>query len=391
MQRTAQDWLVLTQLTHHDATAVGIVTGLQFAPQLLLLPWTGYASDHFDRRRLLMVTQIAMGLLALSLGLLTVLGIVKLWEVYIFAGLLGCAAAFDAPARQTFVSEIVGEVDLSNAVGLSSTSFNAARMIGPAAAGVLIAGVGEGWVFVMNAATYVAVLLSLLALRIGDLHTSTRASKGGLGDGFRYVMRRPDLKAILVMLAIFGTFGLNFPIYISTMSVTVFQAGASRYGLLSSVMAIGSVVGALLSARRAQPRMSLLFTGTAIFGFGMALAAVMPNYWLFATVLVGIGITAQTITTTATSTVQLSTDPAMRGRVMALLLAVTLGGTLIGSPFTGWVADRFGPRWALAIGATAGLTAALVGLRYLVVHRHLRLRLTAGRPRLILDDLKPVA
>ncbi|MGH8820897.1 MAG: MFS transporter, partial [Rhodoferax sp.] len=278
MQRTAQDWLVLTGLTHNNATAVGIVMSLQFGPQILLLPWTGFAADHFDRRKLLIATQAAMGVLALALGLLTVTGLVQLWHVYVFALLLGCVSAFDTPARQTFVADLVGEADLSNAVALNSTSFNAARMIGPAIAGVLIAAVGSGWVFLINAASFAAVLCSLSFLRVGELHRTSGITRvrGGLADGFRYVWNRPDLKAIVLMLFLVGTFGLNFPIFISTMAVTVFHAGAGQYGALASIMATGSVAGALLAARREKPRLTLLLVGAAVFGFGCALAAVMP-------------------------------------------------------------------------------------------------------------------
>jgi MFS family permease len=363
MQRIAQDWLVLTQLTHNNATAVGVVTALQFGPQVLLLPITGFAADHLDRRKLLMATQAAMGALALGLGALTIAGLVQLWHVYLFAFLLGCVSAFDAPARQTFVSELVVEADVSNAVALNSTSFNAARMIGPAIAGGLIAAVGSGWLFLINAASFVAVLCSLSLLRIGELHPRTRAvrTRGSLAEGFRYIWKRPDLKAILLMLFLIGTFGLNFPIFISTMSVKVFHGGAGQYGLLTSIMAAGSVAGALLSARREKPSMAVLLAGAAMFGFGCALAAIMPTYWLFAIALIVIGASAQTFTTTVLSTVQLSTEPVMRGRVVAILLAIAMGGTPIGAPVVGWVADRFGPRWALAIGAASGITAAIIG------------------------------
>jgi MFS family permease len=367
MQRTAQDWIVLTMLSDHSATAVGIVMALQFGPQMLLLPVTGLAADRLDRRKLLCCTQAVMGLLALSLGLLTLCGAARLWHVYLFAFLLGCTSAFDAPARQTFVAELVGEEDLPNAVGLNSASFNAARMIGPAAAGLLIAGVGAGWVFLLNAASFVAVIVSLRRLRVADLHRRPLTPRGvsGLADGARYVWARPDLKATLSMLFIFATFGLNFPIYISTMAVGVFHADAGGYGLLSSAMAVGSVSGALLSAGRERPRFTLLVLAAAVFGVGCAGAALMPNQWLFAGVLVVLGVAAQTFNTTTNTLVQLSTEPAMRGRVMAILLALLLGGTPLGAPLIGHVADSFGARWAMGVGALAGLAVAAMGWVYL--------------------------
>ena len=367
MQRTAQDWIVLTELTDHNATAVGIVMGLQFGPQILMLPLTGFVADNMDRRKVLLCTQGAMGLLALGLGLLVVGGLVQLWHVYVFAFLLGCAAAFNSPARQTFVAELVDERQLPNAVGLNSTSFNAARMIGPAAAGALIAGVGSGWVFIINALSFVAVLGSLLFLRADRLRPNDRSTRarGNLLDGFRYVWRRPDLKVVLLMLFLIGTFGLNFSIFISTMSVTVFHAGAAEYGLLTSMMAAGSVLGALTVAARPAPGIPVLLAGAAVFGIGCAVAAMMPSYLLFGIALVVIGIAAQTFTTSTNSLAQTSTEPGMRGRVISILLAIALGGTPVGAPIVGWVADTFGPRWALGVGAASGILSAVVAAIYL--------------------------
>jgi MFS family permease len=243
-------------------------------------------------------------------------------------------------------------------------------------------------VFLINALSFVAVLGSLRMLRLSELHLKPRAvrSRGSFVEGFKYVWTRPDLKAALLMLFLIGTFGLNFPIFISTMSVTAFHAGASQYGLLSSTMAIGSVTGALLSARRARPRMALLLGAAAVFGVGCAAAAAMPNYVLFGMALVVIGVSTQTFTTSTNSLVQLSTEPAMRGRVIAILLAIALGGTPLGAPVVGWVADRFGPRWALGVGAASGIAAAFVGLLYLIKYRNFRVFMENGRVRYSVDE-----
>jgi MFS family permease len=371
MQRTAQDWIVLTELTDRNATSMGIVMGLQFGPQLLMLPLTGYAADHFNRRKLIFCTQVAMGLLALGLGLLTVTGLVKLWHVYIFAFLLGCAAAFDAPARQTFVAELVEERDLPNAVGLNSTSFNAARMFGPALAGLLISAVGSGWVFLINAVSFLAVLGSLVALHPHRLRPTQRAvrTRGSFAEGFRYVLRRSDLKLILFMLFVISTFGLNFTIFISTMAVKVFGAGAGQYGILTSMLAAGSVTGALMTAARAKPSIAVLLVGALMFAAGCTAAALMPSYFLFGAMLFVIGISVQTLTTTTSTLVQTSTEPAMRGRVIAILMAIIFGGTPIGSPIAGWIADHFGPRWALGVGSLSGLVAAVAAAIYLAKTR----------------------
>jgi len=370
MQRIAQDWLVLTQLTHRDASALGIVMGLQFAPQLLLLPWTGSAADRLNQRKLLMLTQAAMGVLALALGVLTIAGTVRLWHVYVFAFLSGCAAALDAPVRQTFVAEMVGDADLPNAVALNSMSFNAAHMIGPAVAGLLIAGVGLGWAFLLNGLSFAAVLISMSFFRLSELRTSARAHRTASGflEGLRYVWKRPDLRAILIMLFLIGTFGMNFPIFISTMAVNVFHSDARGFGLLSSIMAVGTLSGALFAASRRNPSLPSLLVGAGVFGIGCTLAALAPGYWWFGAALVVIGAAGLIFTNGTNSIMQLSTEPAMRGRVMALRVGIALGGAPIGAPIVGWVANRFGPRWALGVGAAAGL-AAVLAAAYVLARR----------------------
>jgi len=371
MQRVSQDWLVLTQLTHHDASALGIVTGLQFAPQLLFLPWTGSAADRLNQRKLLMFTQATMGVLALALGAVTVAGAVRLWQVYVFAFLSGSAAALDAPVRQTFVAEMVGDEDLPNAVALNSTSFNAAQMIGPAVAGVLIAHIGIGWAFLLNGISFGAVLISMSFFRRSELRTSARAhrSTAGFLEGFRYVWSSAELRAILIMLFLIGTFAFNFPIFISTMAVNVFHSNASGFGLLSSIMAIGTLSGALFSAGRRRPGLRSLLIGACVFGVGCTLAALAPGYWWFAVALVVVGAAALTFTNGTNSIMQLSTEPTMRGRVMALRVGVALGGMTIGAPIVGWVANRFGSRWSLAVGAGACFVAALVAAYVLARRR----------------------
>jgi MFS family permease len=370
MQRIAQDWLVLTQLTHHDASALGIVIGLQFAPLLLLLPWTGSAADRLDQRKLLMASQAAMGILALILGVLTITGIVQLWHVYVLAFLSGSALALDAPVRQTFVAEMVGDDDLPNAVALNSMSFNSAQMIGPAVAGLLIAGVGLGWAFLLNGLSFAAVLISMSFFRRSELHPNPRAHRtsGGFLQGLRYVWNRPDLGAILLILFLIGTFGFNYPIFISTMAVNVFHTDARGFGLLSSLMAVGTLTGSLFAASRMKPSMSSLLAGAGVFGLGCGLAALAPGYWWFAVALMIVGAAALTFVNGTNSMMQLSTEPAMRGRVMALRVSIALGGTPVGAPIVGWVANHFGPRWSLALGAGAAFTTVLVAA-YVLAHR----------------------
>jgi MFS family permease len=389
MQRTAQDWLVLAELTRHSAVAVGVVMSLQFGPPILLMPLAGLASDRCDRRKLLIATQSGMGILALGLGLLTVTGVVALWQVYLFAGLSGCVSAFDSPARQTFVAELVGDDDLPNAVALNASLFNAAQLIGPAVAGLMIAAIGTGGVFLINAASFVAVIAALLRLRLGELHPMHKAAQQGAGivEGFRYVRGRPELAVALTMLFLVGTYGLNFPVFVSTMAVTVFHGDASLYGALSSTMAVGSVIGALLTAGRDKPSLTVLMVSALAFGVSCAVAAAMPGPWWFGAVLIAVGALAQTFTTSTNSLVQLRTEPAMRGRVMAIYMGIFLGCTPLGAPLVGWVADAFGPRWSLAVAAAAGVAGASVAARHLLRSRSRAVPPSAG-PQ---PDAEPVA
>jgi MFS family permease len=381
MQRIAQDWLVLTELTDDDATAVGVTMALQFGPQLLLLPVTGLVADRIDRRRLLMLTQIAMAALGFGLAALTLTGVATLWMVYALALGLGIAAAFDAPARQAFVSELVPTSHLSNAVALNSASFNGARLIGPAVAGLLIAWVGVGWVFLINAVTFGAVLLSLALLHTEQFTTFDRPprKRGQLLEGFRYVRRRPDIVLVLTMIAILGTIGFNFPIFISAMARIEFGEGAGEYGVLSSVVAIGSVTGALLSARRERPRLRTISLAAAGFGASLTAAALMPEPVTFGVALVLVGLSGLTVMTTANGYVQTTTAPAMRGRVMALYIAIFMGGTPVGAPLVGWVADTLGPRWSLGLGAASGFVAAGIAAVYWIRVRQVRLAWDGAR------------
>lgn len=359
MQRVAQDWLVLTVLSHDSGVAVGVITALQFAPILLLSAWAGLLADRVPRRALMFGTQAAQGLLAVGLGILVLGGHVQLWHVAIFATLLGCVSAIDAPVRQIFVAELVPMEKLSNAVGLNSASFHASRMIGPGLAGLLIAAVGTGWVFIINGASFVATIVVLFLMRPQLMHRLPRAPRasGQIREGLRYVRNRSDIIVIFCVVSVVSTFGLNFQLTSAMMARVEFGRGPGEYGLLGSVMAIGSVAGALLAARRERPRVRLVVG--AAFGFGIAegVLALMPNYAWFAVACIPVGFASLTMMTAANTAIQMTTEPTMRGRVMALYMIVFLGATPVGSPIVGWIAEVFGPRWSLGVGA---ITALLV-------------------------------
>jgi MFS family permease len=368
MQRIAQDWLVLTQLTNNSGVAVGVTTGLQFAPMLFLAPVAGAVADRFDRRKVLLGTQISSGVLALILGLLVVTDVAQLWHVYVLATLLGIVAAIDAPARQAFVSELVPIEDLPNAVGLNSASFHSGRLIGPGIAGLLINWIGTGPVFLINAATFGAVVLSLTRMRRSELRAQPKhGGKGSVRAGLAYVRHRPDLVLILAIVGMVGTFGLNFQITSALMARLVFDKGAGQYGILGSIMAIGSLGGALIAARREHPRLRLVIGATFAFGVFSGIAAVMPTYWAFAVSLIPVGLSSLTLMTAANATIQMSVAPALRGRVMALYMAIFMGGTPIGAPIIGWIGSEFGARYTILLGSAVSLltaVAAVLWVRY---------------------------
>ncbi|HEY6800298.1 MAG TPA: MFS transporter [Agromyces sp.] len=374
MQATAQNWVVLTELTDNDALAVGITMALQFAPQLLLVPITGLIADRFDRRKTLMFTQGSLMVLGLGLGLLLLSGAAELWHLYAFALLLGIVNAVDTPVRQTFVADLVSSSHMSNAVALNSASFNTARLIGPAVAGFLIVLVGSGWVFIINAVTFIAMLGALAMLGGDRLIREPRAARapGQFIAGFRYAIKRPDLVIVFIIVFLVGAFGMNFPIFSSTMAVE-FGRGAGEYGLLSSILAIGSLTGALLAARRERARMRVIISASGFLAVAALVSAVMPTFWTFAASTVLIGFSIVTLLTTANGYVQTTTEPVLRGRVMALYMAILVGGTPLGAPIVGGVADAFGPRWALGVASIAAAVAGLIGLGWLIFSRGMRL------------------
>ncbi|WP_405645444.1 MFS transporter [Streptomyces sp. NBC_00019] len=363
MQRIAQDWLVLS-LTG-SSTAVGVTTALQFLPMLLFGLYGGVLVDRLPKRPTLLVTQSAMAVTGLALAFLTLSGHVEVWHVYLAAFAVGLATVVDNPARQTFVSEMVGPDQLQNAVSLNSANFQSARLIGPAVAGLMITGVGTGWAFLANGMSFVAPIAGLLLMRSRDLHVVERAprGKGQLREGLHYVAGRPDLIWTIVLVGFVSTFGFNFPVYLSAFADDVFHAGAGSYSLFNTLMAVGSLAGALLAARRGTARMRVLVAGAVAFGTLEIVAALAPSLWLFALLMVPIGMFGMTVNVTANSSVQLSTDPAMRGRVMSLYMMVFMGGAPLGAPIAGWITDAYGVRAGLAAGGVIAASAAVtIGL-----------------------------
>lgn len=368
MQRVAQDWLVLVVLGG-GAPAVGITTGLQFLPFLLVAPFGGLLADRLRKRRLLIFTNSFLGAIGLILGTLVLTGVAEIWHVYVLAFLLGVGTALDNPARQSYVSELVAVDDVPNAVALNSASFNAARLIGPALSGILIGVIGTGWVFVVNGLSFLSPILSLLLLRRTEERRRSREGEGSaltrLREGVSYVRSRPDIVMVLVILFGLGTFGMNFQMTTALMATEVFDKGPSEYGILGSIMAIGTLSGALIAARRRVPRRRLIVGGTVVFGLLEVATGLMPSYIPFAVALVPLGVAAMTVMTAANAYVQMTVPQHVRGRVMALYMMIFMGGTPFGAPVIGWIADLFGARWSLLGGGALTVVSTLLAVVFL--------------------------
>jgi MFS family permease len=360
MQRVAQDWLVL-DLSGSSGVALGITTGLQFLPYLLFSLWGGSMADRFDRRRLLIMTQGLMGGLAIVLGVIAIKGFATVELVYVLAFLLGCAAAIDNPARQAFVNEIVGPDSLHNAISLNSASFNLARLAGPALAGVLVALIGSGWVFIVNGATFAVTIGALLLMRTTELFPQIR-ERGTVRmvEGLRYVRERRDIILVLTLLFGVATFGLNYQLTMALMARLQFHLGAAEFGLMSTALAAGALVGSLLAARRQRATLRLVVGSALTFGIVEVAVGFSPTYAVMLAVLPFAGIMAMTFTTSAQSYLQARSDSWVRGRVMGIFTLVFFGGTPLGAPVIGWSADAFGPRSGLIGGGLLTAVWALV-------------------------------
>lgn len=367
MHAVALGLLVLSDQLHGNGFNVGVVTALQFLPMLLLGSWGGLIVDRVDKRHLLYITQAASGVLALTLGLLVALGTVTMWQVYLISTLIGVVNLFDNPARQTFVSEMVGRDLMPNAISLNSVVMNSARVIGPALGGILIFTVGLAACFLFNAASYVAVLAALFMMRPADLHKRpvVARAKGQVREGLRYAWSTRELRDPLLAMAVVGIFAFNFTTTLPLLATRTFHGGAGTYSLLIAAMGIGAVIGGLMVAHRSRPSTALLSIIGVSFGFMLLLVAGAPTEVVAIAAIVLMGVCSISFIATANATIQLQADPSMRGRVMALYAIAFLGSTPIGAPLVGWVADVTNPRVAIALGGAATLAACLpLALRY---------------------------
>lgn len=367
MQRIAQDWLVL-ELTG-SGTILGIVTALQFLPALFLSLPSGKLADRHSKRKLLVATNALAGSTALVLGVLVVTDLVQVWHVIVLAMLLGIAGAIDAPIRQAFVSELVGREDLPNAIGLNSANFNAGRLVGPGLAGVIIAAVGTGPAFLINALTYPIVIGALILMNSQTLYKFERASKtDGVRSALKYVKTRPDLVAAMTLIFIVGAFGFNFQVVTALMARVEFGLGASAFGFFGTMIAVGTVTGAVTLARAKEgPKLDFIIKAAIAFGIVEVIASQMPTYWMFAGILPLAGFAAMMVMANANAYVQSSVPDQLRGRVMGLYLMIFLGGSPLGSPIIGKISQDFGARYGLAAGGTVCAIAGLI--IYLIVKK----------------------
>ncbi|MDR3128520.1 MAG: MFS transporter, partial [Bifidobacteriaceae bacterium] len=366
LQATAQDWVVLRDFSNQSAMAVGITLAFQFSPQVLLVPVSGYVTDRVPNlKTLLIITQTLLGLCALTLGTCILFHIASLSLVYYLALITGITAAFDGPARQTFINDLVPSKHLANAVSLGSAIFNAARMVGPAAAGLLITIVNSGWAFIINGISFSVTIIVLLFIKVDPsisdrekiVHKETESSTQmpGLLDGFKYIFKRVDIFIIIISMFFVSTFAFNFPIFISKMSLSVFNIGSAGYGFLSTVLACGSVAAALIMARVSNPKIHIMLLCGAAYSVVGLILSLASNEFYFACLLPLVGFVGQTFTQSANGYVQLYTKPAMRGRVLSVYLAAFWGGSPIGGPIIGLITDTLGPRVAIVIGTASGV------------------------------------
>jgi MFS family permease len=364
MERVAQSWLVL-ELTD-SGTAVGTVAALQFLPILLLSPLGGAMADRYDKRRILYVTQSMAAISGLGLGIAVLADVISLWMIYASALLLGLSSAFDNPARQTFVEEMVGRTQLSNAVSLNTTLVNAARVVGPAVAGFLIVGVGIGWCFVLNGVSYLALITALLMMNPDEFHHHTARPtgdrRGRIREGFRYAIRTPHVRATLILITVAGLFVYEYSVVLPIFARFTFGGDADMFATMSSTMGAGAVVGGLMAASRVTQVPVLLARSALIFGTIQILVSISPNVWLAYALLVVLGGCSVTFISTANTTLQLSSDPEMRGRVMGLYVLGFFGTTPFGGPLMGWIGEHFSPRWSLAVGGITLILAAIYAL-----------------------------
>ena len=372
-QRTAQDWLVLTELTNNDAVAVGISLSLQFGPIFILGPFIGPLIDRVSGRIIILVTTSVELILGLFLGIAVVFDFASLPLVYGLALALGVSQAFEAPARMAFVSELVGTANISNAVGMNSMMFNTSRLVGPAIAGIAITTVGTGWTLTLAAASYAAAVIAIVLLRSREFHPVTKVlkAKGQFREGIRYIRGRTDIVVVLVMAFIVGALVFNFGIFSSTMAVMEFGLGAHDYGFITSALAVGSISGAIIGARSRRPRLSVILVAAMTIAIGATAAAFAPTVTIFVVLYPVLGLGAILMIATCNSYLQVSTDDEFRGRVMAIYSTVVIGGTPFGSPLVGFVANTLGPRWAIGVAAIGGLAAALTGFIWMRAGHHI--------------------